>query len=884
MDSALYHLNNIGEDSPRSPTDKNNRNLSPGSNLVSASASTTTKKPKWTDKLMKFQRSSGKRKKQSNDSTPSSINSFRQSPSMSSVRTHTPPPLDFHHPIRTTSLPRTSSKINDVKSNEKIAIKSSAGSTGSRFPPNVMPYRLHKSISNGKKSYLNKACTLCEEPISNRSHGERIIELECGHLSHQECITVAFMGSSTQGDFHSMFPQCTKCLEEKNTIRNCIPKNDELKDRLVSEILLNQSTASETMLDQQTLSLIPGQSPVSPAHTIVTYDSISPTITMPIDPLVLRQRAPATEQLPSQPQYGVNTNTRQSYYRNNRTSPTVSSKLGINDKKMSFFKSPSENVKKYTHPVPLLRSYFIELLLSNMKTITNSWEIDDKYGLLRMVDMLHISPNNTDYTECWSYLFERALIILKVRDGYRTNQSNISNTKFADSKIFRLTDNIRISAVDSSVVECVAIEENTKEVTTFYITEKLNSDSSQIIQKWISALLDSEMTFSESAFTSTLPLPPVIKRTPEDDSTSTYTGLINQNKIVELSTVETVRNSVIIRRGFVLGEDENRQIDTETIGTVMTSISSILSLKREKPSNIIIILQLDFTKVRSDNEFGIISNSIKAITLKYPLAQFCSVDYEGNVMDYGMINDKIRDEDSIKNWNSLTYSQKFRPEWLKNVFYSNKDVDNLGVVILSNGIMKNNTSILFQDYNCLKSISRRRVNELKIKVGFLNYDYTDKIKELVEVNDWNDLLETICYSFNFTFDNENGTLDTSISDIYNDCNSDDLVSDDLVSDIQSLTTLHITTPVNAFQTGETNQTIATTPSETSQIESLRIDLINENDQTSHEFEDLKIGNMNRFSQNSMIGHINNAIKEFQKANDTYDPEENETPKRLYNYV
>ena len=53
-----------------------------------------------------------------------------------------------------------------------------------------------------------------------------------------------------------------------------------------------------------------------------------------------------------------------------------------------------------------------------------------------------------------------------------------------------------------------------------------------------------------------------------------------------------------------------------------------------------------------------------------------------------------------------------------------------------------------------------RVNEIKIRVGYLNMDYTDKIEELIEVDTWDFLLEAVCCAFNFDFENE--SQDTKI--------------------------------------------------------------------------------------------------------------------------
>jgi pheromone-response scaffold protein len=128
---------------------------------------------------------------------------------------------------------------------------------------------------------------------------------------------------------------------------------------------------------------------------------------------------------------------------------------------------------------------------------------------------------------------------------------------------------------------------------------------------------------------------------------------------------------------------------------------------------------------------------------------------------------------------------------LKNTLYPENIHEHLGIVAVSNSNMEAKKSILFQDYRCFTSFGRRRPNELKIKVGYLNVDYSDKIDELVEASSWTFVLETLCYSFGLSFD-EHDDDDEEDNDDSTDNELDN--SSGSLSDAESTTTIHIGSP------------------------------------------------------------------------------------------
>lgn len=106
-----------------------------------------------------------------------------------------------------------------------------------------------KPLKGKKKVLNNDFCTICKELLKTKSNGERIIELECGHQCHQECMLVSFddISNSMILDYNQLFPICVDC-QNNNSLDNgnkhitrCIPRNDEYKDDIIRKLLAIQS-------------------------------------------------------------------------------------------------------------------------------------------------------------------------------------------------------------------------------------------------------------------------------------------------------------------------------------------------------------------------------------------------------------------------------------------------------------------------------------------------------------------------------------------------------------------------------------------------------------------------------------------------------------------
>lgn len=766
---------------------------------------------KWTEKLARFQRSSAKKKRFSPSPISSSTFSFSPKSRVTSSNSsgnedgnlmNTPSTVstDYlpQHPHRTSSLPRPNSNLFHA-SNSNLSRANEpprAENLSDNIPPKVAPFGYPIQRTSIKKSFLNASCTLCDEPISNRRKGEKIIELACGHLSHQECLIISF-GTTSKADVRALFPFCTKCKKDTNKAVQCIPENDELKDILISDFLIHKIPDSELSITPQ--SRFPPYSPLLPpfglSYTPVERQTIYSQAPSLNPNLILAAPPKERNQIPQKKSNYTFLHSPLGHRRipsgANSILADTSVALSANDSISAVSNSVRAKDDETKITLPLLRSYFIQILLNNFQEELQDWRIDGDYGLLRLVDKLMISKDGQRYIQCWCFLFEDAFVIAEV-----DNDVDVLEIRLKNLEVFTPIANLRMTTLEASVLKCTLNKQHCADLSDLYIVQNINSDESTTVQKWISGILNQDFVFNEDNITSTLPILPIIKNFSKDvgngrHETSTFLGLINPNKVVEVGNVHD-NDTVIIRRGFTLNSGEcSRQSTVDSIQSVLTTISSILSLKREKPDNLAIILQIDFTKLKEEDSLIVVYNSLKALTIKFARLQFCFVDRNNYVLDYGSVLHKIDSLDSISNLKSKSSSTQFSPIWLKNTLYPENIHEHLGIVAVSNSNMEAKKSVLFQDYRCFTSFGRRRPNELKIKVGYLNVDYSDKIDELVEASSWTFVLETLCYSFGLSFD-EDDDDDEEDNDDSTDNELDN--SSGSLSDAESTTTIHIDSP------------------------------------------------------------------------------------------
>ncbi|GAV52799.1 hypothetical protein ZYGR_0AI00810 [Zygosaccharomyces rouxii] len=876
-DNIIYQLTNIGASQQpsqqRSPlkTPKADSAGSTPSGDGSVTPSPSSRGKKWADRFVKFQRHSDKKK---TANSPSANRGVSTSP----VVSQTLSPLNNSHGIRTSSLPRP-------PDNFEFGMSLTP-------PPKMGPFGHRRSNTSNKKSFLNEYCTVCDEPILNRGSGERIIELECGHISHQECLLVSFENSSgySSNDFFSIFPPCTKCQTEKNIENRCIPKNAELKDRLISIFLINGSARRHS--EPSVSPLQPLQPPLVPTNFPTLQQS----------PLLSLPRGQMSSQVIPSPQSHILTAPdsmldgmrlasvpakarKQSATEARREWPVSQFQSSI---RVSLVSQPDRRNYSFSTsdklPLYVLRAHYIEILMKSFTTLSG-WQIDEEFGLLRLVDHLMMSRDGLDYNDCWCMLFEKALVVAPLAYGVKTKHDGSLDVILQDFHVYKSVANVRVDTVESSVLKWTFPKTENSPWQEVYVTEALNTDASQVIQKWISALLDLELEFNDKYFTSTLPLPPIMRNDVQSShQSSSLMGLVTPTKVVELTSNQ--RNSVIIRRGFKLSEEQGATMSAaNTIQSAMTNISSILSLKREKPDDLVVVLQLDFEKIGTKNNSLVIFNSLKALVLKFPDMKICIVDSGGFMKTHGRTKDVITTVEDLKNAQKLPEGDRFEPVWLKNSLYPNTALKSLGIAIISNTPMDTHKSCLLKDYSCFTNEGRRRPRELKIKVGYSNLDYSDEVGELMELESWNDFLEALSYSFSLTFgDDDEDDVSSIEGDLTDSENENPLDDTHSISSNESTTTILIAPPFDSSEInarsilGDNEDSHFTTGSFSSSLkpsihsysqEHIREKALNKNIQDGCDF---------------LLEDIERAIREIDQVSSPSHTESSSHPSVLYQYL
>ncbi|CUS22547.1 LAQU0S06e00518g1_1 [Lachancea quebecensis] len=660
-------------------------------------------------------------------------------------------------PSRSTSIPRPESKflkpppaLPSSSSYEEwntpvsghLPYQLSAGVT----PPRVKPFD-HPSHSTSKKSYINEPCSLCLEFISCRTLGEKVVPLECGHLVHGECL-VAYFDGPTKYDINDMFPYCRKC---ENDVR-CLPSDLQLRDSCISRALISGSPRIRRFKD------------VAPRERL-TDETPSGSISAPNKLLALGDFR--LNSIPARSRTNKNVKDLSlrlksiSNFRGSVVSGVSSVISSVSDFSVSQPRDSDCGMSVVDHKPPLaaLRSYYTHLLMENFPKSLNGWEIDANFGLLRLVDRLMFSEDGKKYQDACCYLFTNALLIALVSPTFDPKIS--AGIKLHTYVTYHPLSDTSVDSLNSSVLKCTILSAtpNAKLMhgSTLYLTETLDSSSSQVIEKWISALLNKEIIFSNSALTSTLPPPPMIEEETRRSLMVELPGAFSLNLDVSEHIDD---NEAIVRRSTLISNNQSRR----------TTITSLLSLKRSRPTLLALVLQLDPLRLRDTELIGLV-NSLTALTFKIKDARLCLVDLEGRIISQGLVREQLL---AVKNLKSIVGDQNrvvFDPVNFKNEFIWENE-DRLGIAVVSNTLLESGKSCLFMNYKSFAGYNRTRPHELKIHIGFLNVDYTDRIAELVEVASVHDVLETLCYGFNLSFEDEEDDNDDDENDNDSDNDSD----------------------------------------------------------------------------------------------------------------
>ncbi|SMN21124.1 similar to Saccharomyces cerevisiae YDR103W STE5 Pheromone-response scaffold protein that controls the mating decision [Maudiozyma saulgeensis] len=757
---------------------------------------------KWAGKLLNFQLHS-KKNKNGTSVTPvvsspiSAITPVTSSPIVSEHTFNSPytptgniTPTSTY-PSRVSSLPRPISRISS-RGNINASAPCISDSNQGIFPTEYLPKEPLKSSGSNKRSFLNDNCTICDEPTSHRSHGERIIELQCGHLCHQYCLLISFEDVATYStNIYELFPPCLRCKTEKSVDINCVPKDDTLKDKIISDIFMTKvgsvSTPTTPYINTPTNHVTP--TPINGNEQPITRPTLNIGTALGLN----RTRRDLSPPF-SQQTYQLSMPFQYSSVNTIPTNPVTNfeNQTSIRDdiSNMSTIEDHDQPVRNSSISVPLLRTYFLDLIINRFESTISKELVDSEFGLLRIVDRMSISIDTPNFLPCWSLLFMNCLVIVYTDPAQDQSDENIMlNTNFNNIHMFYPLEHVSVEPLSDTSLQCAIITDSISK--HFCLAESTTHGFSKVSQKWASALLNKKLVFNEETFTSTLPLPPIIKNITNDgDVLATYSGNGSNQKVTELGTISHMRGSVIIRRMSALPRNANNGGTMMSISTNKTSISSIISMRRKKPDNLIVIIQIDKRYVISEDIYSTIYNNLKALEILFPSLYICLVDSKMSLVRQGPASEIIKTPEDLKISTPIcSFNSKLLRETVLNVTISSSRT--VGIALISNTMMNKESCILFQQIALLRKMGELRANILKIKVGYLNMNYTDQIDELVEIDNWTDMLELLCYTFAIDYDSEDDNSDISdFDDIVSLTSSGDRHS--IESSDHSLLTLHIT--------------------------------------------------------------------------------------------
>ncbi|SCU90393.1 LADA_0F03730g1_1 [Lachancea dasiensis] len=603
-------------------------------------------------------------------------------------------------------------------------------------PPRVKPFD-HPTQGTSKKSYVHEPCCLCLESVSCRSFGEKVVPLDCGHLTHEECIT-AYLECPTTHDINDLFPICQRC---EGSIR-CVPSEVELRDKCISQALIRGSPLAKKFSDWD-----PGSASASKAIQNPSIDSTSTIKNYHFGPTRSASNSKknvkdlSLQLSPFSSNKSVNRALRGSLL--SGISSIVSS---VSTRSPAATMSNSQNLLSERVPLAILRSYYSQLLLDNFPESLKAWELDTKFGPLRIVDRLMFSEDGKTYHDACCYLYADALLVALVSPTF--DPKNSVGLRLEKFLVQHPLSHVSVDSLNSSVLKCTILSamNNYKimQGSTIYLTETLNSDQSQVVEKWISALLNEEMAFKSLNFSSTLPLPLF----DTSSSSSRLTVVRTDSKSVDVDFSSDILDTDIIVRHSLADENHNSR---------RTTITSLLSLKRDRPSNLAIVLQLEISRLKHD-ELTTAVNSMRALVMKMQETNICIVDQNARIVSQGPAQEQIAILANLSSEMPNSPYPQFTPELFKEISCINMRAT-VGIAVFSNTSVEEGKSCLFMDFGCFANPKRTRPNELKAHIGYLNFDYMDLVEELVEVSSFNDILETLCYCFNITFDEDDGDCD-----------------------------------------------------------------------------------------------------------------------------
>lgn len=642
---------------------------------------------------------------------------------------------------------------------------------------------LHMPVRKLAKENKCSICDLKLDTLYNVQDNERIVELRCGHMTHEECLVMELelnlsVDQAVLNDKSTIIehlPLCPLCPSHLNT--KTIPKDDNLLTQMFTRLITStfKNSSKNHLLNSTTLTMPTPLTPKFPDsfkfdETDPSTSSFYPSLHQSTIDKIVKEENIDTRNILSclnGDNYGIISSVPDRNVENdnesiNKLKPLKSSFYKKHSKKPSrgsFVSGTSAIVSSVRNETPtnetygswngkfpnnLIKQEFIDDLITlSTKGIIKDYEDSDfmltnefikSLGKFRIVDKFNLldshSKSELNITENYCFLFDHMLLMFNLFD-YKFKLISISLSTF----------------IDISEPGCLILKAS-KNAELFY---KLIFNSNELEMKWRGALTDMKQHIDNDLVTSTL-------------KSNEFDDIIES----ELSDSRTDIETIGTLQSYI-GEDGYRRLPTGVCPRFYEGTINSLVFK-EKPTNAIIVLNqtnyIPSSVTAIKNIFK--SLSMIGINIKLILCSTSTLSMKSKVLD----NCELNKNESQK-INDLFMSKiDVYQEKLEERDFSNMKEDTV-IEIMNDYIgacnNKDRVTTMIISNSSLKDISSlQTATSLLVEIG-LDARKKSNREDVADLASWDDIMEVICVYCGLEFDE---------SDFYHSSDNDDDDDDD----------------------------------------------------------------------------------------------------------
>lgn len=654
------------------------------------------------------------------------------------------------------------------------------------------------------KQYKCSICNIDLDAFYNLKDGERIIDLKCNHIAHEECliielelnISMSNIVLPDKSSFLNYFPNCSLCF---NNMIKAIPKDDTIITDLYNRILtcniktnsnshlasnsnlnislnLNSSSNLETINNTSNLSI---NSPLTPTfsdsskYLDTEFSSNSEFISNQLNTLDITKNTPNDNiininNIPNNKQQ-VN------IYSDFKKYPEKSNKTIIYNKHSK--KESRGSVASATSAIISSASNDKDKDINNLNARELSWCSGFSHEMLQrkfLDELTHLSSQNiikdsTDYDIVLNNDLLKSLGSLRIVDKINlVNCINGIESKpteyycYLFQHMLLILNSIELkfdlisinlsTYIDSSKSGSLILK-NTKNSRVYY---KFIFNSKILEINWATALNNLKIKFDSNLFTSTIKI-------------DEFDCLINMEPVINTEEVETLNLS-----HSYIGDDGYERLPTGVCPRFYESTINSLIFK-SKPSNAIIVLNQTNPILNSVVSIKNIVKSLLMIGIDV-LLLFCSssdITLDSKIIHYCELTKKKFKKNCNEFLSNIDYYQEILSnktiKYLDETIYhkitdytnKNKKESDIVHVMISNASLKK-----------IKDIPT--TNNILIELGLDNNNKSNRL-DVVDLADWSEIMEVICAFCGLEFDESDFYFSSDDSDT-DDCDNDDEVN------------------------------------------------------------------------------------------------------------